>query len=84
MEGLIVSFRKGRRTQKTNQFIIKVEGMDKEKAKKLINKEVVWTSKSGKKINGVIGNIHGNQGVVRARFERGLPGQAIRTKVEIK
>jgi large subunit ribosomal protein L35Ae len=84
MEGLIVSFRRGRRTQYNNQFIIKIPETDKEKAKSLLSKKVIWTSKSGKKINGTIMNIHGNKGALRARFERGLPGQAVGTRVEVK
>ena len=35
-------------------------------------------------INGVIKAPHGNKGLVRAIFEKGLPGQAITTKVDIE
>ncbi len=37
-----------------------------------------------KKIMGKVAAPHGNKGVLRVIFERGLPGQAIGTKVEIK
>ena len=79
MEGLIVSYRRGRHTQNTRQMLIKVDG----KREELIGKEVVWTSKSGKQIKGKISALHGNKNVVRAIFEKGLPGQAAGTKVEI-
>ena len=39
---------------------------------------------AGKTINGKIAGPHGNKGLVRAIFEKGLPGQAITTKVEVK
>ena len=44
-------------------MIVKVPGVDnKDKAKALMNKVVVWKSPSGKEIKGVVSNIHGNLG----------------------
>ena len=80
MMGKIVSYRRGRHTQNTKQILIRVG----EEREKLIGKEVVWTSKSGKQIKGKISAPHGNKNVVRAIFEKGLPGQAAGTEVEIK
>ena len=85
MQGIVVNFRRGRRTYKPRHFIIMVEGIDdKKKALALIGKAVSWTSSSGKIINGKIASAHGCNGCLRAIFERGLPGQAITQKVEIK
>jgi len=85
MEGIVVSFRKGRQTQTPKHFLIKVDKIDdRKKAKELVGKSVIWTSPAGKEINGKIASAHGNKGVVRAIFEKGLPGQAITTKVVIK
>jgi large subunit ribosomal protein L35Ae len=86
MEGIIVNYRRGRKTQKTNQMIILVPGYDKEKAQKLVGKEVVYTTegKQKKQIKGKITSVHGNKGAVRALFERGMPGQAIGQKIEVK
>jgi len=82
MEGVISSFRRGVRTQKKYQMIIRVENIDnKEKAKSLINKNVLWKSSGGKEIKGVVSNVHGNKGYLRVQFERGLPGQSLGTKV---
>ncbi len=82
MEGKIISFRRGLRTQKKYQMIVKVNGVDnKDKAKSLINKKVLWKSPGGKEIKGVITNIHGNNGGLRVQFEKGLPGQSIGNKV---
>ncbi len=49
----------------------------------MAGKLVSWKSPSGKIIKGKISDAHGNKGIVRAIFEKGLPGQAITTEVEI-
>jgi len=49
-----------------------------------INDLDIWTSSANKQIKGKVSGAHGNKGVVRAIFEKGLPGQAVTTKVEIK
>lgn len=84
MQGIILSYRRGRHTQNVNQVLIEFEGINsREKAKELIGKKLVWNSPSGKKIEGEIIALHGNKGRVRAKFKRNLPGQALTTKVEI-
>lgn len=66
-------------------FLIEIEdSKSREEAKKYVGKEVSWKSPSGKIIKGKVSAPHGNSGVLRAIFEKGLPGQAITTKVEIK
>jgi len=67
-------------------MVVKVEGVDKkEDVKKVVGKKVVWTSPAGKKISGTITQAHGGKGAVRVLFsEKGLPGQAIGTKVDIE
>ena len=83
--GKVLQFRQGRHTVKPRHFIIEVEGSkSKEDAEKFVGKEVSWKSPAGKEIKGKISGAHGNKGVVRAIFEKGLPGQAITTSVEIK
>lgn len=85
MEGLIVNFRGGRRTQVNNQMIVGVDSIEtKDKAKALVGKKVVWKSNKGKAINGEIRSFHGNSGKLRVLFEKGMPGQAIGTKVVIQ
>jgi len=84
MEGRILSYRHGRHTQNVNQMLIELENVNsKEKAKKFIGKKLVWKSPSGKEIKGEIIALHGNKGVIRAKFEKNLPGQAITTKVQL-
>lgn len=87
MKGKVIQFRRGRHVIHERHFLIEIPGVtDRESASKLVGKEVTWTSpgKNKKIIKGKISAPHGNKGVVRAIFERGLPGQAITTKVEIK
>jgi len=83
--GKVIQFRRGRHTIHERNFLIEIEDvLNKEEAIKFIGKEVIWKSPAGKIIRGKISSSHGNKGVVRAIFEKGLPGQAITTEVEIK
>jgi len=83
MKGIVVQFRRGRRTIHERHFLLDFGETDKAGAGKLLGKSVVWTSPAGKKIAGEIRGTHGNHGLVRAIFEKGLPGQAVTTPVEI-
>ncbi len=83
--GKVVQFRRGRKTVHERHFLIELEGVSsREAAEKFAGKNVEWKSPAGKIIKGKIAAAHGSKGVVRAIFEKGLPGQAITTKVEVK
>ena len=85
MEGIIVHFRGSRRVKRGNQMIVQVKDVDnKDKAAKLVGKKVVWKTSAGKQLIGQITNIHGNKGALRVRFDTGMPGQSIGTKVAIE
>jgi large subunit ribosomal protein L35Ae len=85
MEGIIINYRGSHKTQHTGQMIVKVENVEtRDAASKLLKKTLVWTTETGKKINGVILSEHGNSGAIRVKFERGLPGQSVGTKVLIE
>ena len=85
MEGTIVHFRGSRRVKRSNQMIVQVNKIDsKEKASKLVGKKVVWKTSAGKQMMGQITALHGNSGALRVRFETGMPGQSIGTKVAIE
>jgi len=79
-----VSFRRSLKHLIKRHFILDAGAKNREEAEKFVGKEVVWTSESGKKIAGKISAPHGNKGLVRVIFEKGLPGQAINSEVEIK
>ena len=83
-KGKVVQFRRGRKTIHEKHYIIDVGSKNREDAFKFVGKEVVWTSPTGKKITGKISAPHGNKGLVRSIFVKGLPGQARNTEVEIK
>lgn len=84
MEGTVVSFRRGKNNYTPRHFLILPSGCDsKEKASKLVGKKVTWKSVGGKVISGKVAAAHGGKGVVRVIFEKGLPGQAITTQVDI-
>ncbi len=83
--GKVVQFRRGRKTFHKRHFLIEIPGnSNRAEAEKFIGKVVEWTSPAGKIIKGKVSSAHGNKGVVRAIFEKGLPGQAITTEVEVK
>ncbi len=83
--GLVIQYRRGRKTVHLKHFLIEIEGSDtREKAAKFVGKEVVWTSPTKKELKGKIVAAHGSKGVVISIFEIGLPGQAIGTEVKIK
>jgi large subunit ribosomal protein L35Ae len=85
VNAIVIQFRRGRKTYHPRHFLIEIEGSDaRVKAEKFVGKEVVWTSPTKTEIKGKIMKAHGNKGIVRAIFERGLPGQAIGTEVKIK
>ncbi len=84
MEAKIIQFRRGRKVFHKRHFLIEIPKIKSRKAaEKFVDKKVKWTSPAGKIIKGRISSPHGNKGVVRAIFEKGLPGQAIPSKVEI-
>jgi ribosomal protein L35AE/L33A len=83
MEATIMHFRQGRHHQNTKQMILKIADTADE-AQKVVGKEVLWTSPSGKEISGTISALHGRKGNVRAIFsEKGLPGQSLGQKIKV-
>lgn len=87
MEGRISAFRGSFRRKSGNHMIIIVDGVeDKEKAKALVGKAVVWTApgKNKKQLKGKISAVHGGKGAVRAIFETGMPGQSLGEPVRIE
>ncbi|MDO8508068.1 MAG: 50S ribosomal protein L35ae [Nanoarchaeota archaeon] len=83
MKGIVVQFRRGRRNIHERHFLLDLGFSSREEAKKMGGKDVVWRSPAGKEIKGKISDAHGNKGLVRAIFERGLPGQAVTTDIEV-
>jgi len=84
MKGKISNYRQGVHTEYTNQYVVSVDGVsDRQMAQGIVGKRVVFKTSSGKEIVGKVSKAHGNSGAVLARFDKGLPGQAVGTEVEI-
>ena len=85
MKGKVIQFRRGRHVVHEKHMLVEADGVDsQEKAEKLVGKSVTWKSPAGKVISGKVAAPHGKKGVLRTIFEKGLPGQAVTTEVEIK
>jgi len=82
LQGTIVNFRTGSKTQRSKECIIQFAGIKTAgEASKLIGRKISW-SPGKRKTRGKIVSLHGKHGLVRARFRKGLPGQ-LGTLVEI-
>jgi large subunit ribosomal protein L35Ae len=83
VQGLIVNYRVGSKTQRSKECIINFAHVTSvSEAGRLIGRKVAW--KGGKnKIVGKIVALHGKKGLVRIRFRKGVPGQALGTTVEL-
>jgi large subunit ribosomal protein L35Ae len=83
VQGMIINYRVGPRTQRNKECIIQFAHINSvSEASRLIGRKIAW--KSGK--NTIIGKIvalHGRKGLVRARFRKGVSGQALATAVEL-
>ena len=84
MKGKVIQFRRSRKRIHERHFILNVGTNDIKEAEKFVGRHVTWKSPAGKEIKGKISSPHGNKGLVRAIFEKGLPGQARNEEVEIK
>ena len=84
MKGIVIQFRRGRHRIHERHYLIDIGLKNRDEAKKYSGKEVEWKSPAGKVIKGKISDAHGNNGLVRAIFEKGLPGQAMTTEIDVK
>ncbi|MEM2419768.1 MAG: 50S ribosomal protein L35ae [Candidatus Bathyarchaeia archaeon] len=83
IEGIIVNYRVGPKTQKSKECIIQFLHVNSvSEASRLIGRKVAWDN-GDIKIVGKIVDVHGKKGLVRARFRKGLPGQALGTVVQL-
>lgn len=83
MQGIIINYRTGPKNQKSKECLIEFSHVKSaSEASRLIGRKVAW--KAGKnRIVGKIVALHGKKGLVRARFRKGVPGQALGTTVEL-
>ena len=84
MHGVLKNYRRGRTTQHPTQYIVEVDGIETRiKAAALSGKKVTWKSIANSIITGKIMGAHGNSGAVRVKFDKGLPGQAMGSRVSV-
>ena len=81
-EGLILNYRIGRKTQHPKQCLIKVLGAEPSDAKRMIGLKGVLACRRPKICDKIV-DVHGRKGVLRGRFNRGVPGQALCSLVKI-
>ena len=79
---MILNYRLGGKTQYPEQCLIKVLGVEASDAKRMIGSKVGWPV-DDPKIYGKIICVHGRTGTLRVKFNRGVPGQALGSRVRI-
>jgi large subunit ribosomal protein L35Ae len=81
--GRITNYRTGIKDQTSNECLIEFENVTSASlASKLVGQKVTWQNGT-KKLIGKIRGPHGKKGMVKVRFTRGVPGQAIGSVVEL-
>jgi large subunit ribosomal protein L35Ae len=81
--GRIMNYRIGIRTQNSRECLIQFNSVDSAaQAGHLMGQKVVWKGKNNNLIGKII-DVHGKNGTVRAKFKKGIPGQALGTTVEL-
>jgi large subunit ribosomal protein L35Ae len=81
--GRIMNYRIGIRTQYSRECLIKFAGLDSvAQAGSLMGQKVVWKGENKTLVGKIVG-FHGKRGVVKAKFKKGVPGQALGTRVEL-
>ena len=81
--GTIVNYRIGIKTQNPKECLIQFQHINSASlADQLIGRKVVWKQGDNKFIGKIAGS-HGKNGVVKVKFQKGVPSQALGTTVEL-
>ena len=81
--GTILNYRIGIKTQNPKECLIQFANINSAAlAGQLISRKVVWRQ-GGVKLMGKVAGSHGKKGVVIVKFQKGVPGQALGTTVEL-
>ena len=81
--GTILNYRIGIGTQNPKECLIQFTHVNSASlAGQLLNRKVVWKQGDIKLIGTIVGS-HGKKGVVKVKFHKGVPGQALGTTVEL-
>lgn len=83
MKGLLISFRRGKRTVQPNHALIEVKSIKtKAETSKMLGKKVSLPTKNSA-IIGKITSAHGNNGIMRVIFRKAISKDMIGKQVEI-
>ncbi len=83
LTGFIVSYRTGPKTQRSKECVIKFPKVKSSReGARLVGRKIAWPV-GERRLRGKIVALHGKKGLVKARFGKGVPGQALGTPVEI-
>jgi len=78
-----MNYRIGIRTQMSRECLIQfTDIVTVAEAGRLVGRKVVWKDENNRRIGKIVG-FHGKNGTVRVRFQKGVPGQALGTVVEL-
>jgi len=82
-QAVIINYRVGPKSQASKECILRLARVFTiAEACKLVGRKVVWKKDEGSIVGKVVG-LHGKKGLLRARFRKGLPGQALGSVVEL-
>jgi large subunit ribosomal protein L35Ae len=83
LRGRITNYRTGPKSQTPKECLIEFETINSAAlAGKLVGQKVTWKNGSSSDVGKVRG-AHGKNGMVRVRFSKGVPGQAIGSIVKL-
>jgi len=83
LRGRITNYRTGPKSQTPKECLIEFETVNSAAlAGKLVGQKVTWKH-GDSSIVGKVRGAHGKNGIVRVRFSRGVPGQAIGSIVKL-
>jgi len=81
--GTIVNYRIGIRTQMPKWCLIQIiDENSASKAGQLVGRKMILKFGKNNFVGRVI-DLHGKKGVVKVKFQKGIPGQALGAKVEL-
>ena len=84
MKAVVTSYRRSRHVQKPDEVLLKVEGIENSSAAHtLLGKKVEIHLPKSSKMSGKVVAVHGGKGIVRARFSKGVPGQALGSEATV-
>ena len=80
MEVIIVNYR----LAYTKEVVVKIPGLDRKEARKLLGKKAVWKDEKGRVYVGKVTGLHGRSGAIKVKFRAPLPPKSLGKPVVIE